>query len=83
MMSAADFLVMPEIFWAAECTPGNRELIARRSCMLQLKTQRNNRTSNSVMKYTQPAIAISATLKKTPSKARSLIFVKGSAARAF
>lgn len=50
--------------------------------VIQLKNQRNNLTSNNVMKYTHPAIAISATLKNKPSNARSLILVRGSAARA-
>nr|WP_162308314.1 hypothetical protein [Bradyrhizobium symbiodeficiens] len=74
-MNAADFLVMPRIFWAAPCPRMSRHA-------LQPKNQRNNLTSNTVMKYIQPAIAISAMLKKAPSTARSLIFVKGSAARA-
>jgi hypothetical protein len=73
MMNAADFLVMPENFCACEATGG----------ALQLKNQRNNLTSNSVMKYTHPAIAISAMPKNAPSNARSLILVRGSAARAF
>ncbi|QHP72602.1 hypothetical protein EI171_37960 [Bradyrhizobium sp. LCT2] len=75
MMSAADFLATPEIFWAAPCLRSGPP-------RAQPKNQRNNRTSNSVMKYTQPAIAISATLKNAPSNAHSLIFVRGSAARA-
>src|SRR6476619_871622 len=65
MITAADFLVMPGIFWQHPAC----ELIG---LVRQPKNQRNNRTSNSVMKYTQPAIAISATLKNAPSNARSL-----------
>jgi len=49
----------------------------------QLRNQRKNLTSNNAMKYTQPAIAIIATLKNAPSNARCLIFARGNAARAF
>ncbi|MHC2818176.1 hypothetical protein ACVMBY_001736 [Bradyrhizobium huanghuaihaiense] len=75
-MSAADFLATPAIFLAAPCSRNDRS-------RAQLKNQTNNLTSNSVMKYTHPAIAISATLKNAPSNAHSLILVRGIAARAF